>query len=112
MLTPRQVRRVMPAILAQLGTPAMEPKPRGKSPGWRKGTPRTPAPRFAVIKKPKRRRHICTTLSAKKCFPRRSSIERRGIPGFKLPLDVADKRQTGDVAPGQATVHFSHSRSV
>jgi hypothetical protein len=25
----------------------------GKSPGWCKGTPRTPAPRFVVIKKPK-----------------------------------------------------------
>jgi hypothetical protein len=52
-VTPRQVRRIMPAILAQFGTPAKEPKPRGKSPGWCKGTPRTPAPRFAVMKKPK-----------------------------------------------------------
>jgi DDE superfamily endonuclease len=52
-VTPRPVRRVMPAILAQLGTPAKEPKPRGKSPGWCRGTPRTPAPRFAVMKKPK-----------------------------------------------------------
>jgi hypothetical protein len=52
-VTPGQVRRVMPAILAHLGTPAKEPKPRGKSPGWRKGTPRTSAPRFVVIKKPK-----------------------------------------------------------
>jgi len=53
LVTPRQVRRVMPAILQQLGTPTRVPKPRGKSPGWRKGTPRTPAVRFAVIKKPK-----------------------------------------------------------
>ncbi len=52
-VTPRQVRRVMPAILAQLGTPAKEPKARGKSPGWRKGTPRRHPVRFAVIKKPK-----------------------------------------------------------
>jgi hypothetical protein len=51
--TPRQVRRVMPSILLQLGTPAAAPKPRGKSPGWRKGRVRTPAPRFAVVKKPK-----------------------------------------------------------
>lgn len=51
--TPRQVRRVMPSILQQLGTPAAPPKPRGKSPGWRKGRVRTPAPRFAVVKKPK-----------------------------------------------------------
>lgn len=51
--TPRQVRRVMPSILWQLGTPAPPPKPRGKSPGWPKGRLRTRAPRFAVIKKPK-----------------------------------------------------------
>ena len=51
--TPRQVRRVMPSLLCQLGTPASRPKPRGKSPGWRKGRVRTPAPRFAVVKKPK-----------------------------------------------------------
>jgi hypothetical protein len=52
-VTPRQVRRVMPAILQQLGTPTRVPKVRGKSPGWRKGSPRAPAVRFAVIKKPK-----------------------------------------------------------
>jgi hypothetical protein len=51
--TPRQVRRVMPSILSQVGTPAARPKPRGKSPAWPKGRVRTPAPRFAVIKKPK-----------------------------------------------------------
>jgi hypothetical protein len=52
-ITPRQVRRVMPAILAQLGTPAKAPKARGKSPGWPKGRPRRRPARFAVIKKPK-----------------------------------------------------------
>jgi hypothetical protein len=52
-VTPRQVRRIMPAILQQLGTPTRMPKPRGKSPGWRKGRHRMPAPRFVVIKKPK-----------------------------------------------------------
>lgn len=52
-VTPRQVRRVMSSILSQLGTPARAPKPRGKSPGWRKGRQRTPAPRFPVVKKPK-----------------------------------------------------------
>ena len=51
--TPRQVRRVMPSLLCQLGTPASRPKPRGKSPGWPKGWVRTPAPRFAVVCKPK-----------------------------------------------------------
>ena len=52
-VTPRQVRRCMPTILAQLGTPAHAPKVRGKAPGWRKGTPRRRTERFAVIKKPK-----------------------------------------------------------
>ena len=52
-VTPRQVRRIMPALLQQLGTPAHVPKPRGKSPGWRTGTPRTRPARFEVIKKPK-----------------------------------------------------------
>ena len=52
-VTPRQVRRCMPAILAQLGTPTKAPKVRGKSPGWRKGMPRTRLARFAVIKNPK-----------------------------------------------------------
>lgn len=50
-LTPRQVRRVMPAILSQLGTPARAPKPRGKAPGWPKGRPRSKPARFEVIKK-------------------------------------------------------------
>jgi hypothetical protein len=52
-VTPRQVRRVMPTILQQVGTPALPPKLRGKSPGWRTGRQRTPAPRFPVVKKPK-----------------------------------------------------------
>ncbi len=52
-VTPRQVRRVMPSILLQLGTPAKPPKPRGKSPGWPKGRVRTLAPRFLVVRKPK-----------------------------------------------------------
>ncbi len=51
--TPQQIRRAMPSILQQLGTPARPPKPRGKSPGWPKGRVRTPAERFAVVKKPK-----------------------------------------------------------
>jgi DDE superfamily endonuclease len=51
--TPRQVRRGMPTILLQVGTPASCPKPRGKSPGWCKGRTRTPIPRFEVVKKPK-----------------------------------------------------------
>lgn len=53
-VTPRQVRRVMPSILQQLGTPAQSPKPRGKSPGWPQGRARLPAPRFPVVRKPKK----------------------------------------------------------
>jgi hypothetical protein len=52
-ITPRQVRRVMASLLCQVGTPALRPKPRGKSPGWPTGRQRTPAPRFAVVRKPK-----------------------------------------------------------
>ncbi len=52
-VTPRQVRRCMPALLMQLGTPTHQPKVRGKAPGWPKGVPRTRSARFAVIKKPK-----------------------------------------------------------
>ncbi len=52
-VTPRQVRRVMPSILLQVGTLAKPPKPRGKSPGWPKGRVRTLAPRFPVVRKPK-----------------------------------------------------------
>lgn len=56
--TPRQVRRVMAAILAQVGTPAQVPKPRGKSPGRRQGWRPTPRPHFEVVRrtsKPKAR---------------------------------------------------------
>ncbi len=50
-VTPQQVRRAMPSILSQLGTPVRASQPRGKSPGWTKGRRRTPAPRFPVVKK-------------------------------------------------------------
>jgi len=52
-ITPRQVRRCMPAILAQVGTPATAPKTRGKSPGRTKGTCVAKAKRCPVIRKPK-----------------------------------------------------------
>ena len=50
-LTPQQVRRVMPTILWQLGTPARACQPRGKSPGRAKGFRPKPAPRFPVVRK-------------------------------------------------------------
>jgi len=51
--SPQQVRRAMAKIVAQLGTPARPPKPRGKSPGRPKGTLIAPAPRYPVIYKSK-----------------------------------------------------------
>ena len=55
--TPRQVRRALGRILADLGSPVPAPQPRGKSPGRAPGTRPTPAPRYPVIRKspPKRR---------------------------------------------------------
>ncbi len=50
-VTPQQVRRVMPVILLQLGTPARPCQPRGKSPGRAKGFRAEPAPRFPVVRK-------------------------------------------------------------
>jgi len=49
--TPRQVRRAMGRILAELGTPALPSQPRGKSPGWPRGRQREPAPTYPLIKK-------------------------------------------------------------
>jgi hypothetical protein len=50
-LTLAQVRRAMPTILTQLGTPARPPQPRGKAPGRAKGFHPKPAPRHPVIRK-------------------------------------------------------------
>ncbi|HEY6409631.1 MAG TPA: NF041680 family putative transposase [Ktedonobacteraceae bacterium] len=50
-VTPQQVRRVMPAILLQVGTPACPCQPRGKSPGRAKGFRPKPAARFPVVRK-------------------------------------------------------------
>ncbi len=50
-VTPQQVRRVMPTILLQLGTPARPCQPRGKSPGRPKGFRPEPAPRYPVVRK-------------------------------------------------------------
>jgi len=51
--SPQQVRRAMATIVAQLGTPAQPPKPRGKSPGRQKGTVVKRAPRYGVVYKSK-----------------------------------------------------------
>ncbi len=50
-LTPQRVQQALPLIFAHFGSPARRPKRRGKSPGWPKGKPRPPKPRFRVVKK-------------------------------------------------------------
>lgn len=50
-LTLAQVRRAMPTLLTQLGTPARPPQPRGKAAGRAKGFQPKPAPRYPVIRK-------------------------------------------------------------
>ena len=50
-VTPRQVRRIMPTLLVQLGTPARACQPRGKAPGRAKGFRPQPAQRYPVIHK-------------------------------------------------------------
>jgi len=50
-LTLSQVRRAMPTLLRQLGTPARPPQPRGKAPGRAKGFQPKPRTRHPVIRK-------------------------------------------------------------
>ena len=50
-LTPQRVQQGLLLIYAQVGSPARKPKVRGKPPGWPKGKPRKPKPRFKVVKK-------------------------------------------------------------
>lgn len=59
-LTPGRVAQSFGGVLAIIGTPAREPKPRGKSPGWLKGKKRRKRTRYPVVKKgfsrPKKRK--------------------------------------------------------
>lgn len=50
-LTPGRVSQAFAALLTQVSTPAQAPKPRGNSPGWPLGLPRTPRPVCPTIKK-------------------------------------------------------------
>ena len=50
-LSPGRVAQAFFVILAAIGTPAKPPKPRGKAPGWPKDKPRTPRPRYPIVKK-------------------------------------------------------------
>ena len=49
--TPRQVRRAMGRIIAEVGAPARSPQPRGKAPGRTRGATVKPAERHAVVRK-------------------------------------------------------------
>jgi hypothetical protein len=53
LVTPAAAQRDMSRIIRQMGTPSPAPKPRGKSPGRRKGVVLTPRPRHPVVKKVK-----------------------------------------------------------
>ncbi len=50
-LSPGRVANSFAAVLARIGTPAVEPKPRGKSPGWILGTHRQRRTRYPIVKK-------------------------------------------------------------
>ncbi len=49
--TPGRVRQGMAGLLAVIGTPAPQPKPRGKAPGWPTGRVRKRRERYEVVKK-------------------------------------------------------------
>jgi hypothetical protein len=55
-LTPERTRQGLAALFKQIGTPAAAPQPRGKSPGWETGRPRTRRERHKVVRKTKKRR--------------------------------------------------------
>jgi hypothetical protein len=50
-LSPGRVAHGFIAVLARIGSPAPEPKPRGKSPGWPKRKKRNPRIRYPTVKK-------------------------------------------------------------
>lgn len=50
-LTPGRVAQAMGGVLAAIGTPAAQPKIRGKSPGWSQGQVRVRRIRYPTVKK-------------------------------------------------------------
>lgn len=52
-LTPGRVAQSILEVLLEIGTPAIAPKSRGKSPGWEKGKKRNKRTRYPVVKKRK-----------------------------------------------------------
>ena len=51
LLTPGRVAQSMLGLLVEIGTPAVSPKPRGKSSGWEKGKKRDKRTRYPVVQK-------------------------------------------------------------
>lgn len=49
--TPSRVQRRLGSLFGEIGTPAKKPQPRGKSPGWQQGRPRSRPDRYRVVKK-------------------------------------------------------------
>jgi hypothetical protein len=50
-LSPGRVANAFAAVLVGIGSPAPNPKPRGKSPGWTPGQPRSRRIRYPTVKK-------------------------------------------------------------
>lgn len=50
-LSPGRVANAFAQVLVVIGSPAPTPKPRGKSPGWTPGRPRTRRIRYPTVKK-------------------------------------------------------------
>lgn len=50
-LSPGRTANAFAAVLALIGTPAPDPKPRGKSPGWTVGQPRSRRIRYPTVRK-------------------------------------------------------------
>lgn len=50
-LTPGRIANAFAPLLARIGSPAPDPKPRGKSPGWPTGKPRSRHPFCPTVKK-------------------------------------------------------------
>ncbi len=63
-LTLAQVRRAMPTLLTQLGTPARPPQPRGKAPGRARGFHTKPAARHHVIYKTSKKQKTSKTATS------------------------------------------------
>ncbi len=50
-LTPERTLQSLGATFRHTGTPAADPQPRGNSPGWPQGMPRTRPKRHRVVKR-------------------------------------------------------------